>query len=52
MIEMQFNICVNESYYKTNKNASFCIPAPYSPGYCITLIKVGENEESMENTNQ
>lgn len=42
MIEMQFNICVNESYYKTNKNASFCIPVSYLTGYCITWNNVGK----------
>lgn len=42
MIEMQLNISVNESCYETNKNASLCIPAPHSPGYCITWDNVGK----------
>lgn len=42
MIEMQLNISVNESGYETNKNASLCIPAPHSPGYCITWDNVGK----------
>lgn len=47
MIEMQLNISVNESCYETNKNASLCIPAFHSPGYCITWDKIERQNKMM-----